>query len=331
MSRSGRPRSRDSRACKLGGIEVEHGCVAHRGKGDDVKTLTVFTPTYNRRECLKKSYEALCGQTCGDFVWLIVDDGSTDGTADQVRRWQDEGLIEIGYVYQENHGKQRAVNTGVTHCATPWFGFLDSDDYYLPNTVERFLADFETIGDDGSVAGVLARRGTDVDTVSGPTNVPEGRYVMSYDALVRRYRFHGETCRAYRTEVLRRHLYPEIEDKFIPEDVMLSAIDQDYDLLIDNRVFSISRYLDNGYTMRGNVLFHENPTGYALGLAQLAVSRRGILWRAKYTVLLLIWCRAKGIPHPESMLEMRALSRVLAPASCLLYLVKRPTWFFEEG
>ena len=42
--------------------------------------LTVFTPSFNRADCLRHCYESLRRQTCRDFIWLVVDDGSTDGT-----------------------------------------------------------------------------------------------------------------------------------------------------------------------------------------------------------------------------------------------------------
>ena len=48
--------------------------------------LTIFTPAYNRAHTLGRTYESLCRQTCKDFCWLIVDDGSTDGTADLVAK-----------------------------------------------------------------------------------------------------------------------------------------------------------------------------------------------------------------------------------------------------
>ena len=64
--------------------------------------LTVFTPTYNRAHTLGRTYESLFKQKCKEFIWLIVDDGSTDQTKELVRKWQkqDNGF-EIQYIYNE--------------------------------------------------------------------------------------------------------------------------------------------------------------------------------------------------------------------------------------
>ena len=48
----------------------------------DTQKLTVFTPAYNRAHTLPRPYESLCRQSCKDFVWLIVDDGSSDGLSE---------------------------------------------------------------------------------------------------------------------------------------------------------------------------------------------------------------------------------------------------------
>ena len=50
-------------------------------------TLTVFTPTYNRAYILNQCYESLVRQSCKDFIWLIIDDGSTDNTKELVEEW----------------------------------------------------------------------------------------------------------------------------------------------------------------------------------------------------------------------------------------------------
>ena len=76
-----------------------------------MQTLTVFTPAYNRAHTIGRTYKSLCSQKCKDFVWLIVDDGSTDNTAELVKDWisKDNGF-EIQYIYKENGGMHTAHN-----------------------------------------------------------------------------------------------------------------------------------------------------------------------------------------------------------------------------
>ena len=59
-------------------------------------TLTVFTPTYNRAYILNQCYESLVRQSCKDFIWLIIDDGSTDNTKELVEEWmKNDNKFEI--------------------------------------------------------------------------------------------------------------------------------------------------------------------------------------------------------------------------------------------
>lgn len=62
--------------------------------------LTVFTPAYNRAHTIGRTYESLCRQTCQDFEWLVIDDGSSDHTKELVEGWIKENKIPIRYIYQ---------------------------------------------------------------------------------------------------------------------------------------------------------------------------------------------------------------------------------------
>ncbi len=74
--------------------------------------FTVFTPTFDRAHTLDRVYRSLCVQTFKEFEWVIVDDGSTDGTDDLVAGWQTENRFPISYEKQPNQGKHIAVNLG---------------------------------------------------------------------------------------------------------------------------------------------------------------------------------------------------------------------------
>ena len=67
----------------------------------NMETLTIFTPTFNRQKFLQRGYNALKRQTSKDFIWMIIDDGSTDNTQETVQKWIDkEKNFKIEYFYK---------------------------------------------------------------------------------------------------------------------------------------------------------------------------------------------------------------------------------------
>ena len=71
--------------------------------------ITIMTPTYNRAYVLPRLYDSLCQQTRQDFEWLVIDDGSTDGTAELIFDYRVKSDFSINYFYKENGGKHRAL------------------------------------------------------------------------------------------------------------------------------------------------------------------------------------------------------------------------------
>lgn len=120
-----------------------------------MKTITVFTPTYNRAYILGKCYESLNRQTCKDFLWLIIDDGSKDNTRELVRSWmeQDNGY-EIRYVDKENGGLHTGYNKAIEVMDTELSVCIDSDDAMPDNAIETILRVWKDCRDD-DVAGLI--------------------------------------------------------------------------------------------------------------------------------------------------------------------------------
>ena len=91
-------------------------------------TVTVLTPTFNRGGGLEKLYESLKRQSCKDFEWLVVDDGSTDGTDNLIGQLQEKSEFPVRYIYKSNGGKHTALNVGIQTICSELTFIVDSDD-----------------------------------------------------------------------------------------------------------------------------------------------------------------------------------------------------------
>ncbi|PSP83939.1 glycosyltransferase family 2 protein [Halobacteriales archaeon QS_1_68_17] len=191
--------------------------------------ITVFTPTYNRAARLKRAYESLRDQTYGDFEWLIVDDSSTDGTADLVEQWQAESEFPIRFRVQEHSGKHHAYNIAIEASRGRFFVGLDSDDELFPNALERLLALWDEIPDDReNISGVSCLNVTEDGDVYGD-KFPEDRMFANYFELRYKHGVEGAGVGCNRTAILRDYPFPTLDDvRYIPESTVWSEIGKQY-------------------------------------------------------------------------------------------------------
>ena len=141
--------------------------------------ITVFTPTYNRAYILENLYRSLQRQTFQRFEWLIVDDGSADGTEDLVKKWQtEENSFPIRYVWQENGGKCRAINHGLDLAAGELFFTVDSDDYLTDDALEKVARWDAELPKNQKYCGFVGNRGTTPEDT--PNRLFEGGYLDGF-------------------------------------------------------------------------------------------------------------------------------------------------------
>ena len=119
------------------------------------KTLTIFTPAYNRAYTLHKCYESLKRQTNKNFKWMIIDDGSTDNTVDLVAKWKEKSDFEIIYIYKQNGGMHTAHNTAYENIYTELNMCIDSDDYLTDDAIDKILSFWEENKDE-KYGGIIA-------------------------------------------------------------------------------------------------------------------------------------------------------------------------------
>ena len=230
-----------------------------------MKTLTVFTPTYNRAHTLPRLYESLCRQTSDDFEWLVIDDGSTDRTEDLVQDWIVEGRVSIKYIYKENGGLYTGYNVAYLTIETELNVCIDSDDAMPADAVEKILTIWKTRGSD-YYCGLL---GLDFDMDSGnPIGgfFPEGMIECCFPELYARNIHRGDTKQVMRTCLMKK-VAPQVgfsgEKNFNPVYMLLQVTDN-YPLLVVNECFCLVQY-QQGDSMSRNIWrqYIDSPRSFA--------------------------------------------------------------------
>lgn len=292
--------------------------------------ISIFTPTYNRAYILDKCYESLVNQTNKDFVWLLVDDGSTDNTESLVQNWKKEKKIDIQYIKQKNGGKHSAHNTAVKNCNTEYLLILDSDDILdsqCTSTLENYIAKIEN---DNNLCGIIGYKfKKDTHDKLGAT-MPLGVERASGNELYQKYNFTGDTLRLYKTKVLKKYLFPVVAgEKFIYENVVFDQIDTKYRMLIIHEKLYFCDYLEDGYTTNANKLKRDNPIGYALSINSSVEHSVKISKKINWTILYIIWCKKLSIPKRYKSFSEKKLYIVLYPLALLFNIMKFPKFFFK--
>ncbi len=226
--------------------------------------LTVFTPTYNRAYILPQCYEAMKRQTCKDFVWLIIDDGSQDNTGELVSEWlkQDNGF-EIRYLYQQNKGMHGAHNLAYENIDTELNTCIDSDDYMPDDAVEKIIRFWQTCDRDEKVCGFLALDAYSNGEIIGG-RIPENiERATSYEYYYK-YGVKGDKKFILRSDLTRDNPYPIFEgEKYVNLATKYSLLDRDYQLLKMNEVVCIVEYLPDGSSRNMFRQYIKNPRGFA--------------------------------------------------------------------
>lgn len=229
---------------------------------------TIFTPTYNRKELIKRLYDSLCSQEEKNFEWLVVDDGSTDNTEKLFEELceKDNGF-NIIYKKKENGGKHRAINYGLDYANGEVFAIVDSDDYLTSNAVLKIREYFEDIKTNNKnnikFAGVVAQKCYENNNLVGTSF--NGDFLDAKSNERRKYKITGDKFEIYYTNILKNNRFPEIEnEKFMTEAIVWTRIAaKGYYLRWYKDNIYVCEYLEGGLTDSRERLIEDSPIGYA--------------------------------------------------------------------
>lgn len=256
------------------------------------KTLTVFTPTFNRRELLTRCYESMCRQTNKDFVWMIVDDGSTDDTKKFADEWKKNSDFEIRYFYKDNGGLHTAYNVAIENIDTELCVCIDSDDFMPDNAVELILNFWDKYGSD-EYAGIVGLDFNLDDKVIGDP-LPNQKTVNLIDLFIGKYGIvNGD-----RTNVIRTELYKTVapmkvfpnEKNFNPHYMHLQISDN-YDFLVLNENLRFVDYQSDGMTNSMLKQYKSSPNSFAeIRKLYLSFSGTSLKFKIKHSIHLVSSC-----------------------------------------
>lgn len=278
-----------------------------------MKTLTVFTPAYNRKHTITRTFDSLCRQTTDDFEWLIIDDGSSDGTREWVeglgtkkvcsgRRFDWMGRIidgddenhfviqhlniQIEYIYKQNGGLYTGYNVAFQTIQTELCVCIDSDDFMPDDAVEKILNRWRMRDNGKEYCGVV---GLDFNVVD---KKPIGGFFPSGmdEAFAMEIPHVGDTKYALRTDLMKR-VTPQIgfegEKDFNPHYMQMQVLDK-YPVLVANDNFCWVEYQIGLDSMSQGIWkqYMRSPRSYAKYRLLEMMLKHGISSKRRFSVCI---------------------------------------------
>lgn len=227
-----------------------------------MSNVTVLTPSYNRGKLLKKLYKSLCDQDCKDFEWLVIDDGSTDGTGECVNQMIKTASFPIRYYKKENGGKHTALNYAYQFITTPLVFIVDSDDYLTPDAITSIQNVYEKYRKEKDICGFSFLRGKPEGGYLSTSGVPKNGMKESYVECRINRNIGGDMAEVWYTQCLKEYPFPEfVGERFLGEDLVWVKMAQKYKMRFFNKTIYISGYLEDGLTNNRRKHNIKSPNG----------------------------------------------------------------------
>ncbi|MFD0588434.1 glycosyltransferase family 2 protein [Paenibacillus sp. GCM10027627] len=282
--------------------------------------LTVFTPTYNRAYTLHLCYESLQRQSDKSFIWLVVDDGSSDGTAELVQKWKEEADFDIRYIYQQNQGMHGAHNTAYEHIDTELNVCIDSDDYMADNAVKKIVQHWRRYGGE-DYAGLVGLDASPDGAIIG-SRLPETLTSATLSGIYAVHGVTGDKKLVYRSKLTKEcPPYPLFEgEKYCPLSYKYILIDQQLPLLVLNEVLCYVEYRGDGSSMNMVKQYLSNPKGFSF--FRKTAMRYALTYRDRFREAIHYVSSSLMLRNARFLSESpRKWTTLLAvPLGCALYI-----------
>lgn len=235
-------------------------------------SLSILTPTWNRASYLERVWRALVAQTCGDFEWIVADDGSADDTAQVVAALAARSDFPVIFLQAEAHvGKPRMDNAAIAKARGQLIMWCDSDDVLRPQAVARVLEVWESIdaAERDDFVGVTALAATDSGVILNP--VVDGLSIdISWNELATRSNSTSDMLFVARSDALRDCPFPEV-DLVIPESAVWCRLGHRKTRLVGEVLKGVEYCTPNAISFSG-VMSYNRGRAHALAISHHELS-----------------------------------------------------------
>ena len=286
-------------------------------------TVTVLTPTFNRGGGrLQSLWNSLQKQTVKDFEWLVVDDGSTDGTKDLITQLQEKSDFPIRYIYKSNGGKHTALNVGIQTICSELIFIVDSDDCVTDDAVESILKIHKKYRSQNNICGYAFLRAFPDGKVNGKKFDVDEKIGSYIDVRVNGDDTGADKAEVFKTHCLKEFPFPEYpNEKFLGEDLVWVRMARKYEMVHINKAIYVGNYLEDGLTNNRRKHNIASPVGCMHRAEEFMESDLKTRYRIKGGLQYIVYGRFAGVKICDLIRKSRhkVLATVCTPGGLFLH------------
>lgn len=257
--------------------------------------IAILTPTYNRAHTLPRLYDSLLIQTDNNFVWYVIDDGSTDDTKKLIESYQKEKRIKIKYCNKKNGGKHRAINFGVEKIEEELIFMVDSDDWLLPEAIEEIEKVYKKYKNNKTIAVYSFHKAYENGKISGP-HYAQREFIGNHISYRINNHIRGENAEVIVAKYFKKVKLPEIDgEKFLSEGYLWNTLAKNYETVYIDKPIYLFEYQPDGLTKNLKKMRFDNPKGVVECSKTLFDKRVSFVPKAKATLRYIAYGRIAKI------------------------------------
>ena len=284
--------------------------------------ITVLTPTFNRGGRLQSLWDSLQKQTVKDFEWLVVDDGSTDGTKDLITQLQEKSDFPIRYIYKNNGGKHTALNVGIQTICSELIFIVDSDDCVTDDAVESILKIHKKYRSQNNICGYAFLRAFPDGKINGKKFDVDEKIGSYIDVRVNGDDTGADKAEVFKTHCLKEFPFPEYpNEKFLGEDLVWVRMARKYEMVHINKAIYVGNYLEGGLTNNRRKHNIASPVGCMHRAEEFMESDLKTRYRIKGGLQYIVYGRFAGVKVVDLIRKSRhkVLATVCIPGGLFLH------------